>query len=838
MAEKKSTDSVRKKKDLADTKEIFLPIDSLPLSKSVRDFYLSSGIASLYPPQSKAISAGLLDGKNMLISIPTASGKTLLAELAMFQSLEEGGKCLYIVPLRALASEKYRRFSEFESLGCKTGISTGDLDSADEYLGANDIIVATSEKVDSLIRNETRWMQHISIVILDEIHLLDSKDRGPTLEIVITKLRRLNPKMKIVSLSATIQNPQELADWMDAVCVVSDWRPINLYEGIYFGGVYTAEAARTKDKVEKTIPLVGKGRDAGVSLAADVVSKGGQSLVFANSRKNAVGFAKKAGPVIQSMLTRAEQDELVDLAYEITEQSDTDAAIVLASCIRMGVAFHHAGLSADQRELIESGFLRGKIKVISSTPTLAAGLNLPARRVIIASWKRYDSNEGMQPIPVMEYKQMAGRAGRPHLDPYGEAVLMASNENEIDKLKEMYIEAPPEPVESKLGAENALRTHVLSTVSNGFAHSRKQLISFFKDTFFAHQRGLLSSVALKTVVDKCLDFLIQAEMCQEEKPTAAAATETTTAAATASTEATPDSVVKKPSHPFMSADKLFSKEKETEESADFLIQSTSLGRIVSKMYLDPLSASMIIERIQKAESSGMKLTDISFLLLICQTTDMKQLYLKNTDYEWVHEFAVNNCEHFIDVPPISKPAEYEWFLGELKTAVLLLRWISEVSEKAISTEFDVGEGDLRQFSETAAWVSNAASNILRLVGSKHSSAFFDLDLRLKYGASVKLLPLLKIRGVGRVRARKLFDAGFTSSESFDPADYERVSKLIGPKTADRIFSAIGLKDYSPISKPKHRTSRSFGANEKRDLEDSAQETDFKKSQQKRFDDYL
>ncbi|MCL1829706.1 MAG: ATP-dependent DNA helicase, partial [Oscillospiraceae bacterium] len=802
MAEKKSTASSRKKKDLAETKDIRLPIDTLALSESARAFYLSSGISSLYPPQSKAISAGLLDGKNMLISIPTASGKTLLAELAMLQSLEQGGKCLYIVPLRALASEKFRRFSEFDALGYKTGISTGDLDAADEYLGANDMIVATSEKVDSLIRNETRWLQHISLVILDEVHLLDSKDRGPTLEIVITKLRRLNPKMRIVSLSATVQNPQEVANWMDAACVVSDWRPTNLYEGVYFNGVYTARVGRTQDKIEKEIPLAGKERDASVSLAADIVSGGGQSLVFANSRKNAVAAAKKAGPVIQPLLTRDEQDTLAAMAAEMTEQSDTDAALVLASCIRMGVAFHHAGLSADQREMVETGFARGKIKMISATPTLAAGLNLPARRVIIASWRRYDSNEGMQPIPVMEYKQMAGRAGRPHLDPYGEAVLIAGNENDVDKLREMYIDAPPEPVESKLGAENALRTHVLSTVSNGFANNRDQLISFFKDTFFAHQRGMLSSIALKALVDKCLDFLIKADMCREETPRE-------DAAAAAAQNASPS---------FLPANQLSS----GEDAPAFPIVPTALGRLVSKMYLDPLSASIIIERIQKAESLGMALTDISFLHLICQTTDMKQLYLKNSDYEWVHDFALNNCDHFIEMPPISKPAEYEWFLGELKTAVLLLRWISEVSEKKISAEFDVGEGDIRQFSETAAWVSNAASRVLRLTGSKYAAAFSDLELRLQYGASVKLLPLLKIKGVGRVRARRLYDAGFTSAESFEPADYAAVSELIGPLTAEKLFGELGLREHIKAASAGRRGARRFGTAEKREPETSGQ----------------
>lgn len=818
MAAKKSkgVPAWNKEDDPAKTVDIRIPIENLPISDRIKSFYTNSGIRELYPPQSKAVSAGLLEGKNVLISIPTASGKTLLAELAMLQSLEQHGKCLYVVPLRALASEKFRRFSEFKELGYRSGISTGDLDERDENLGTNDVIVATSEKVDSLIRNETHWLSQISVVVLDEVHLLDSKDRGPTLEIVITKLRKLNPKMQIIALSATIQNSQEVADWMNAACVVSDWRPTKLYEGVYFDGVFEGEVLHTKDRTVKEIELVGKGKEAGISLAADTIRDGGQCLVFTNSRKNAAGFAKKAGPVLQSYLTTAEQDELSALAAEVTDRSDTDAAKALAFCIKMGVAFHHAGLSADQRELVERSFSAGKIKLIASTPTLAAGLNLPARRVIIAAWRRFDSNEGMQMIPVMEYKQMAGRAGRPHLDPYGESVLIATKEEDIDRLKEMYIEADPEAVESKLGAENALRTHILSTVSNGFAYTRNQLLDFFKGTFFAYQRGLLSTIALKTIIDSCLDFLIAAEMCREDKGRSDAAEEDT--------------------GPFVTADKINS----TKEDGEFPLIPTKLGSLVSKLYLDPLSASVILENVQKAEKNGMTLTEISLLHLICMTTDMRLLYMKTNDYPWVTEFATDNCEHIISMPSTAKPAEFEWFLGELKTSVLLYRWISEIPENTISKEFDVGEGDIRQFSETAAWIANAGARLLKMTGSPYAGLFSDLEIRLQYGASIQLLPLIKIRGIGRVRARRLYNAGFKSKESFQPADFSTVVDLIGPKIAAQLFGELGIDMGGYVVPGKKKTARQAKEENETNIvsEIDSEKPASSNKIQKRFDDYF
>ncbi|MFO8033050.1 MAG: DEAD/DEAH box helicase, partial [Desulfohalobiaceae bacterium] len=202
-----------------------MKIEELDLPSEAINLYLQAGIEELYPPQADAVEKGLLQGENLLAAIPTASGKTLLAEMAMLKAIKKGGKALYIVPLRALASEKFRDFKRFESLGIKTAISTGDFDSRDEWLGSNDIIVATSEKTDSLLRNSTPWMKDITAVIVDEVHLLDSANRGPTLEVTLAKLKRLNPEAQVVALSATVGNAVEIAQWLEAKLVLSEWRP-------------------------------------------------------------------------------------------------------------------------------------------------------------------------------------------------------------------------------------------------------------------------------------------------------------------------------------------------------------------------------------------------------------------------------------------------------------------------------------------------------------------------------------------------------------------------------------------------------------------------------------
>lgn len=195
---------------------------------------ISANISELRPAQAKAVKAGLLEGKNLLVCTPTASGKTLIAELAALCAILNGkGKAVYIVPLKALASEKYKDFKQRYGSLIKIAISTGDLDSSDNYLADYDLLFMTSEKMDSLLRHHSPWIKSVKVVIIDEVHLLNDPSRGPTLEILITILKQLLPGMQLIALSATIGNAEELAEWLAASLVVDAWRPVKLHQGIF-----------------------------------------------------------------------------------------------------------------------------------------------------------------------------------------------------------------------------------------------------------------------------------------------------------------------------------------------------------------------------------------------------------------------------------------------------------------------------------------------------------------------------------------------------------------------------------------------------------------------------
>jgi len=708
-----------------------MEIRSLELPAEVQKFYLDSGIEKLYPPQAEAIKKGLLAGNNLLAAIPTASGKTLLAELAMLISIAKGGKALYIVPLRALASEKFERFREFSSIvlkdgGIKVGISTGDFESRDEWLGSNDIIVATSEKTDSLLRNGTSWMEDITTIVVDEVHLLDSANRGPTLEITLTKLMKLNPGCQIIALSATVGNAYEVANWLKAELVLSEWRPTDLMEGVYYGGNINFRGS------QKPVPDV-SGDDA-INLVIDTLESGGQCLVFESSRKNSVGFARRAGVKVSELLDRKTRAALDGIVEQVIETGESEASKVLAQCIRNGTAFHHAGLNSAHRKLVEEGFRANMIKMVASTPTLAAGLNLPARRVIVRSYKRYDPNFGMQSIPVLDYKQMAGRAGRPRLDPYGEAVLIARSYDEMELLFENYIDASSEDIWSKLGTENALRTHILSTIVNGFAATRDGLMEFIEATFFAHQNDTWGIVS---VVDECLDFLKDHQMLEGEDH----------------------------------------------------LTATPLGKLVSMLYIDPLSAAVIIEGLGKATN----VTELTLLHLICKAPDMRQLYLRAGDYESMNDFVLSHMDEFSEVPAPSRATDYEWFLGEVKTALLLLDWINERSMDDISRIFNVGDGDIHTFADLAEWLMHSLSRLARMLNHGSADAAVAIEKRIHYGACRELMELVRIRGIGRVRARKLYDSGLRSVEDIRKADPVFLGGLLGTKTSEKLLSEIGVR---------------------------------------------
>lgn len=710
-------------------------VDELSLDPRIVAKLNEDGIKELYPPQEQAIGPAL-DRKNLVLAIPTASGKSLVAYLAVLQAVLRGGKALYIVPLKALASEKYEDLAKFETLGIKVGVSTGDYDEADPKLRRYDIVVATSEKADSLLRHRSKWLDQLSVVVADEVHLINDPERGPTLEVTLVKFRTFNPEAQIIALSATIKNAGELAEWLGAELVESEWRPVPLRQGVYHDGevFFTDNTKRVLVEGGEPVP----------ALVKSALSSGGQVLIFVNTRKASESLAHALGSVVKES-AGFDASELSKISKRLIGEQDepTTMGTRLGRSLRGGCAFHHAGLTGPQRKLVEESFKKGHLRCIVATPTLAAGINLPARTVLVRDVRRYDSNIGYSTIPVMEVKQMCGRAGRPRFDKYGEAILIAKDEEERAFLLDNYLLGENENIYSKLGTEPAIRSHELALIATKAASSLDQLKDFFGRTFLAHQTD---AAYLGETISNVLEFLQKEGMVHPEEP----------------------------------------------------LRSTVFGKAVSDLYIDPQSAIILRDAIGRYQPGK----EFGLLHAVCSVPDMPLLYLRQSDYEWVEEYQSDRSIEMLIEPPADL-GKYEIFLSEVKTAKLVNDWITEVHENDIAHSFNIGPGDIRNKMEMAEWLIHSVARLSELFNKEATVDAVELRTRIGYGIKPELLELVKLSGVGRVRARAMFDRGLRTIEDLRNTSYDRLKQIptIGEAVARSIKNQLGQTEKGIPEEP-------------------------------------
>ncbi len=707
------------------TGELRMDINTLDLPQNYIDFYLNKGYTTLYPPQAECMEKGLLKGKNVFCAIPTASGKTFLAELAMLKAISKGKKAMYIVPLRALAKEKYTSFKDFVPLGINPGIASGDYNTDNRWLEKCNIIVCTAEKADSLLRSEASWIDDVTCVVIDEVHLLACKTRGPTLEMVTTKLREKNSQIQFVSLSATVGNAEEVARWLQSELITTDWRPADLREGIFF---------QNKIQFSKySIDINPITNDPSINIAIDTVNIGGQCLVFETSRNSCSDFAKKLSKHISPLITEKNREELNKLSIELDREEQSNP--ILSECIRNGVAFHHAGLNEKQRDIVESGFKNGLIKIITCTPTLAAGLNLPARRVIIRNYKRFNPGQGRCPIPVLDYKQMAGRAGRPHLDPYGESVLIAESEKDIEKLKATFINAQAELVISNLAQENHFETHLLATINNKFANTLEDINHFLRKTLFGFQNP---DADFENLTTKCLKVLHRRKMI---------------------------------------------------EICD-RIESTPFGKMVSVVYIYPETASIITSKIEKS----LFITPFNLMSIICSTPNMKNTSFTADERKNIENIIIERSNEipWINATKINQITPQE--IGSIKTALMLMEWINGTPIETIMRNYKIGEGDLKNTISTAKWLVYATRKIMEMQDNIWTSTVSDIEKMLEKGANNEMLALMTTTSIDRVSAKKLYDNKIDSLDILKTMPLKDVIEILGLNKSIEIFNSLGI-DY-------------------------------------------
>lgn len=485
-------------------------------------------------------------------------------------------------------------------------------------------------------------------------------------------------------------------------------------------------------------------------IALDTIKIDKQAFIFLPSKVSAEKTAEEI-----AKLTSFNEPELEHQVLKALS-SPTKQCRRLSYCIRKGIAFHHSGLTNTQKEVIENNFRNGKIKIICCTPTLAAGLSLPVFRVIIRSLKRYDQKWGMNWIPVLEYLQMAGRAGRPEYEKFGEAITIAKDENEKEEVYDRYICGVPEDIYSKLAAEPILRTHLLSLIATNIIRSHESMNQFFQKTFWAHQ--FQDFAKLETIIIEMLDLLTQWQFVITENGS--------------------DN-----KNYFIAAKQLIQKQGSK-------ITATFLGKRISELYLDPLTAKHILECLIQFKE---KQSPFSLLQMISHTLELRPLLtVKSKEQDSIQEELTKRYHLLLENEPSPFDLEYEEFINSFKTALFLEEWINEKEEDYLLERYDIRPGEIRVKLEIADWLLYASEELARITDNLSAvKEIRKLRSRLEYGIKVELLALTKLKGIGRIRARKLFNHGIKDIGDIKKTDLTTLNQILGKLIAEEIKRQVG-----------------------------------------------
>jgi len=378
------------------------------------------------------------------------------------------------------------------------------------------------------------------------------------------------------------------------------------------------------------------------------------------------------------------------------------------------------------------------------------GLDLPAFRTIIRDLRRY-SPRGLAYIPVLEYLQMAGRAGRPNFDKEGQAIIIAPTENEKNKLEQKYIYGKPEDIYSKLAVEPVLRTYILSLIASNFVNTKKEIFNFFSKTFWAFQ--FADTFELQQIIEKMLslleewEFIINSEDIED----------------------------------FTDADKL-NKER---------YRATPLGKRIAELYIDPLTAHNFIESIKTA--TGKHILPFSFLQMISHSLELRPLLrVKTKEYDIIQEELVKYDQYLLEQEPSIYEPEYSDFLNSIKTSLFFQDWIEEKDEEYLLEKYDIRPGEISAKLNIADWLLYTSEELTRIL--KFQPLLKDLiklRIRIKNGVKEELIPLLKLEQIGRVRARKLYYNKIRSIKDVREADITKLVQILGKSIAINIKKQVG-----------------------------------------------
>ncbi len=704
----------------------------------------------LLPVQELAIKRHNLFGDgNLLIQAPTSSGKTFVGEMAAIQTALRRKKVVYLVPLKALAEEKYLDFHEkYTPYGLKVIISTRDHRQFDAQLESGDfsIAIVVYEKLSQVLVRRPERFTEVELVIADELELLSDPERGANVELLLTQV--LQSGCRVLGMSAVLGEAGKLAAWMNAELVQYDRRPVELRFGVLHEGLFRYRTYNEFSEGEERLLDTDLESSAWETLMENVaafVTQAEPCLIFVKAKHE----SRRGAELLARHLSLPAAEHTIERLQSLESTHSRDK---LLETLANGVAFHNADLAPEERRIVEDGFRRGEIKAMVSTSTLAIGLNLPAQNVFMTSEKwQYDNRFGMPwktPILRGEYENMGGRAGRYGSGKaFGRSILIAPTPFDHETLWRRYVEGTRESITPQL-AEAALEDHALRLVASRTCTSEEMLRAFFESTLTGHWLWSTSltldevEFRIRTAVNRAVDAGMLTRV------------------------------------------------------GDSGLEATPFGHAVTAKGVTIATGVQLAAWIRESETRHWSATDL--LLATALTPDARGPYLSLTTREYDHadypgrlkrltmdeDLAANvplnrlrNC----DLMPFFEEVR------AIKETLVMLDWMEQAGLYDIEEKFRVFAGQIFATADQLAWLIDATAAIAAAFGAQER--FVERLLvhaeRVQWGIRETLLPLARLRlnKVDRNSLLALEAHRLDSPESISAASEAQVARWVGKENA-------------------------------------------------------
>ncbi len=711
--------------------------------------------AELLPVQRRAVKElDLFGASNLIVFSPTSSGKTFVGEMAAVKAARENTKVFYLVPQKALAAEKYRELSErYGKIGIKVVVSSRDHREHDEHIERRDfhIAVVVVEKLQALLLSRPELLDAIGLVVVDELQLITDEKRGPTLELLLTKLQAASSPPRIVGLSAVLGRADQLAEWLGAKLLVDTTRPIELRKGVLCQGVFRYREHNSAAEGQEEFPVASSDSRLELVLRAaeHFAQRGEQALVFLPDRMSTVLHAKQLASRMPSAPSGG------SLAPDGTE-----AARALAQVLPRGVAFHNSDLSVEQRRLVEAQFRAGAIRVLFATSTLAMGMNLPVRNVILDGQRwtylpRYE-RWSLEPVSKSEYENMSGRAGRlGYAQEFGRSMLVTDSSFEAQVWLEHFARAEFEEAAPTLAAGN-FEQHVLDMVASSLAHTRREVSELLLASFTGRKwwREKVGKAEWLALLDQAIDTCVAGELLAR--------------------------------------------------SGDAL-HVTDLGRISASKGLEYTAVVELARWAhERRPESSSEIEVLATLSLMRWSRDIhvplaqKERFRVNYGAELarrIREAGLGERACFRRFGDADQVLDQETARA-IKRTLLLLDWIDEIEPGALERRYRIWSGAIQRVGEDFGWLVECLGAIAQACAWSPARArwLFQLADRLRFGCRDDALPLARLRipELGRSAVRRLVDAGIRDEGALRTIPLAALAAVLKDEAAaNRVCTRLG-----------------------------------------------